>query len=409
MWHMILRGLLGLLFLGLAVSPGSAQSKLKGRTGGGAFFRIVVPTDWNGDLILFNHGLKLTVGPNPSLGPLSEIQLAEGFAVAASSFQQIGWALFKTKNDLQHLYSKFVSRFGTPNRVWVIGESLGGIVAAQVIEEASIGNVVAAYNYCGAVGGSRNWDIAIDLRLVYDAVCGEVPGAFIPGGAEGLPARSSLTDMDIAFAVNACTGVLTPPGLRTPEQTERLARILAETNIPVNFLVNDMVFATVVMSDLVHDRGKLGNIGTRNDTVTYDDPVIDATIERISPNPGAENRLERHYTPSGKIGKVKIVDIHTDKDGLVVVENESEYASTVPARNLTTAIVVEDVPTHCGFSDPEVVAGWESLRAWVGGAPQPTATSIQGMCQALSPVFPGPCRFDPNFIVPDMDTRVPPR
>lgn len=129
----------------------------------------------------------------------------------------------------------------------------------------------------------------------------------------------------------------------------------------------------------------------------------------FSPNPGAENRLERHYRPSGNVGNIKIVNIHTDKDGLVVVENESEYASVVPTSQLTTAIVVENAPSHCVFTDAEGVAGWESLRAWVGGAPQPKAATIQATCTAIPAIFDGPCRFDPTFIVPDMDTRVSPR
>lgn len=409
MRRVVLDGLAALIFLGLEAAPALSQSEVTGETGGGASFRIAVPAAWNGDLILFNHGLHLTRQPT-SLGPLSELQLAEGFAIAASSFQQSGWALFKTKQDLQHLYSKFVSHFGTPNRVWVVGESLGGLITAQAIEEASIGNVMAAYNYCGAVGGSRSWDIAIDLRLIYDAVCADVPGAFIPGGAEGLPEGSTPTPPEIAARVHACTGIFAPAAARTPQQAQRLAQILDETHLPESFLVTDMTFATLVMSDLVHDRRKLhGKVGARNDAVTYQDSFIDATIERVSPNPGAENRLERHYTPTGNVGNVKIVDIHTDKDGLVVVENESEYASVVPPARLTTAIVIEDAPTHCGFGEAEIVAGWESLRAWVGGAPQPTAATILATCTSLLPSFAGPCRFEPSFVIPDMDTRVPPR
>ena len=88
------------------------------------------------------------------------------------------------------------------------------------------------------------------------------------------------------------------------------------------------------------------------------------------------------------------------------------------------------------FRSAEVVAGWESLRAWVAGAPQPTAAGMQGLCTAVSanPASPGPCRIEPdcspgsgaacNLVlgdpavfppvafpdgVPSMDIRVPPR
>ena len=401
--------------VGTSAAPSRAETMVTGSTEGGAFFLIVVPDLWNGDLAIWNHGLDLDpIEPLTGLedlGPLAPVQLAEGYAVAASSYQQIGWAVFKTKNDLQHLVNEFKAHFGTPNQIFIAGASLGGLTTAAAVEEANLGNVAGALSFCGAVGGSRNWDGALDLRLIYDAVCGDVPGAFIPGGAEGLPEGSAFTESALALAVNACTGILLPPPLRTPEQSDRLAKILGLVGIPASSLLVDMGRATFALSDLVHDPRKLaGHLGAGNANVDYDDELINTTIMRVSPNPGAENRLGRHYTPTGNVGSTKIVSMHTDKDGQVVVENESEYAAVVPAQNLTTAIVVEDEPSHCGFSDAEGLAGWESLRSWVAGGPQPTAASIQGSCLALmGPSFPGPCRIDPSFAIPDMDSRIRPR
>jgi len=390
-----------------------AGSEITGSTDGGAFYKIVVPDHWNGDLVIWNHGFSLAPpAPVNDLGPLAELQLFEGYAVAASSYQQAGWALFKTKNDLQNLVGVFKGNFGTPNRVFLTGGSLGGLVTVAAIEDANIGNVAGAFPFCGAVAGSRNWDAALDLRLVYDAVCAGVPGAAIPGGAEGLPPHASFTQTNLGLAVHACTGILAPPAFRTPGQNERRKKILDTLLIPIpeNFLLTDMGYATFGMSDLVHDPRKLsGKIGTGNAGVDYGDPAINASIGRVSPNPGAANRLGKSYTPTGNVGKTKIVSLHTDKDGLVLVENEGEYAMVVPARNLTTAIVVEEVPTHCGFTQAEMVAGWESLRGWVEGAPQPTAASIQGICNSLSPTFSGSCRIDPDFVILDMDWRIRPR
>jgi len=388
-----------------------AGSEIAGSTEGGAFYRVVVPDHWNGDLVIWNHGFSLAPpAPVSDLGPLADLQLYEGYAVAASSYQQAGWSLFKTKNDLQNLVGVFKVNFGTPKRVFLTGGSLGGLVTVAAIEEAHIGNVVGAFPFCGAVAGSRNWDAALDLRLVYDAVCDGIPGAAIPGGAEGLPPHASFTQTDLGLAVNACTGILAPPAFRTTGQNERRQKILDTLLIPENFLLTDMGYATFGMSDLVHDPRKLsGKIGTGNVGVDYGDPEINASIARVAPNPGAANRLGKSYTPTGNVGRTKIVSLHTDKDGLVLVENEAEYAMVVPGTNLTTAIVVETVPTHCGFTPAEIVAGWESLRAWVGGAPQPTAAGIQVTCEAWAPSFGGPCRIAPGFVIPDMDGRVRPR
>jgi hypothetical protein len=378
---------------------------------GQAFFKIVVPDGWNGELVIWNHGFSLSpIGPVSDLGPLATLQLAEGYAVAASSYRMPGWALFKTNEDLQTLYEAFVARFGTPLKVLVTGASLGGIVTAAAIERAELGNAAGALSLCGALGGSRNWDGALDVRLGYDAICASVPGAFLPGGAEGLPAGSTLTGTQLAQAVHACFGILAPPPLRTLAQQQRLAAFLRLTRLPESFVLTDMGFATFAMSDLVHDRRKLkGRLGVGNVDVSYGDPAIDAVIERVSPHPGAANRLQKNYTPTGNVGSTKIVSLHTDKDGLVIVENESEYASVVPASNLTTAIAIEAVPSHCGFTPAETVAAWEALRGWVAGGPQPTAAAVQGVCNAVAPSVGGPCRIDPTFVIPDMDGRIRPR
>ncbi|MEE8522950.1 MAG: hypothetical protein V3T72_03380 [Thermoanaerobaculia bacterium] len=94
-----------------------------------------------------------------------------------------------------------------------------------------------------------------------------------------------------------------------------------------------------------------------NADVDYGDAGINATIQRVQADQTARRRLFDHYTPSGKVGDVKIVSLHTDKDGLVLVENESWYAEAVPDQNLTVGIVVEDVPSHCGFTEADTVSG----------------------------------------------------
>lgn len=398
-------------------SIASAQPSLTildGMTDGGAFYLIAVPPNWNGDLVIWNHGFTLdSPGPltDSDLGPLKDIQLSEGYAVAASSFRQKGWALFKTKNDLQSMIDVFKDNFGEPKQVIVTGGSLGGAVTLQTIEEAHIGNVVGAYSLCGALAGSRNWDGALDLRLIYDVVAQGTPGAEIPGGAAGLPETSTLTESEIIYRINLATGVSLPPLARSPQQQENLDTILSVMQIPENFLIPDMLYATQNMSDLVHDNQKLNDrLGTGNVGVNYGDDVINESIARVSPHPGAQNRFERYFTPTGDVGDTKIISMHTDKDGLVIVENESEYASMAPAENITVAIVVEDFATHCGFTAAEAVAGWESLRAWLAGFPQPSALTIQSTCLDLeSPAFPGPCRIDPTFVTPDMDGRIRPR
>jgi hypothetical protein len=177
-------------------------------TAGDAYFRIVVPTVWNGDLVIYNHGFSLAPpAPVTDLGPLAGLQLAEGYAVAASSYSQGGWALFETRDDVVALFNAFKANFGAPDRTLVTGASLGGLVTAQVLERAWLGRQDGSFPFCGALAGSRSWDAALDLRLVYDNVCKNVPGAAIPGGPTGLPAPGfpayPFSATDLALAVYA--------------------------------------------------------------------------------------------------------------------------------------------------------------------------------------------------------------
>jgi len=342
--------------------------------------------------------------------------LSEGYAVAASSYSQCCWTLFTTQQDINRLIGIFEANFGAPNGVILHGFSLGGIVTAQGIEKLGA-NVVGAYPVCGALSGSRSWDGAIDLRLVYDAVCDSVPGGTFPGGATGLPAPGFPPGLPVGLGqpgtitgiVNACTGVLQPPATRTPAQQARLNLLKSVTQIPENFIVTDMVFVTNGLSNLIWAPDKLaGGQGVGNVGVTYNDATIDASIQRVAYDNQARHRLDKYFTPKGDVGATKIVSLHTDGDGLVIVENEEDYADKVPAANLTVAIVDEPGNTHCtGITGPELAAGWEALRGWIGGLPQPTAADVQGICQFIGGA--AACRIDPGYVVGEFDSRIPPR
>ncbi len=400
---------LSLILLGLFPALAGAQTELTGQTAGGAFYRVVVPDDWQpaDGLVIWNHGFSFDpIDPDVDLGPLVDLQLSEGYAVAASSYSLSGWAVFETHLDNQQMYQAFVAQYGAPDQVLIYGASLGGIVTARDIEANLIPDVVGAFPICGAVAGSRVWDGALDLRLLYDFLCSDVPGAAIPGGANGLDFPPSFDQNAVVGAVEACFGLIGGPDL---EQAARLGQFLATTGLPAEFVITDMIFATLGLVDLVYDPRKLaGGSGFDNSYVNYGSDAVNDNIERVSPDQDDRKRLLSSYTPSGKVGDTKIVSIHTDKDGLVIVENQSEYASVVPPGNLTVGIVVEDTPSHCDFTQAETVAAWESLRGWVGGLPQPTAQNIQDVCDGLvlGGLAQGPCRYDPGFMVPDLDDRV---
>ncbi|MCP4203626.1 MAG: hypothetical protein GY769_17030 [bacterium] len=393
-------------------APAWADTERAGQTASGAHYRFIVPDAWNGGLVIWNHGFSLS-----PIGPVSAqdtelvelFALPQGYAVAASSYSLTGWAVFKTNQDLEQMVRAFEDEFGVPNEVLVVGASLGGIVTAAALEKADLGDVTGALTICGAVAGSRNWDGALDMRLVYDMVC-DAKKTRIPGGAKGLDKNSSLGQRDVAKAVNACFGLNKAAGKRKNKQKKRLAKFLELTQIPGSFVHTTMAYVTFAMADLVYDRKKMkGKQGVGNANVNYGDADTNASIERVKPKKSKARKLLKNYTPSGNVGDVKIVSIHTDKDGLVIVENEREWAKVVPREQLSIGIVVEDEPSHCGFSKAEIIGSWEALQSWIEGSPRPTAEDLQASCHFWGLFVGGACRFDPDYEIPDMDGRVRPR
>lgn len=401
-------------------APRAARQELTGQTAGGAYFRIEVPDGWNGDLVIFCNGIEAdNVAPNPPLGALAETQLAAGFAVATSSYRTNFYVLFQSLKDLRALVTQFRAGFGAPRRIILVGQSMGGLVAAEALEKGIGAEVVGALIYCGLTGGSSYLDLYGDLRLAYDVLCSRVPGGAIPGAAEGLPADAQLTYDDVVDRVIACTGVADPrlgpdtiPS-PTPAQLKRQRALLKLTTIPDDrFLLEGMLVATFAVADSLHDRTKLrGNQAFTNTDVVYANRRIDRKIQRVEADRKGRTRLMRHYTPKGKLGRaVRIVGLHEANDGFVFVENLGEYASRVPADQLTSAVTVAREPGHCEFSSAELRAGWDALLSWIEDAPQPMAADIQRLCSGLADGgVAGPCRFAEEFDLGRIADRIPAR
>jgi len=426
----MLRPLVFAAGLGLLASalPARAVQEFTGTVPSGAYYHIAVPDDWRpGDpLVLYQHGLDFSVASDaPGLGPLKSVMLAEGYAIAASSFQQRGWALFTAIDDNRDLLATFEQLAGTPGEVVPFGGSMGGLVALKLAEAPGFPPVRGAYALCPAAGGARLWDAAIDLRLAFDVVCADAGAGEFPQGQEPFPwaidlfaIPNDLGDLldqtlllPVLLPLNQCTGVNLPPLLRNDAMQRRLDELMTFAHITdEDFFVTNVGYSTYVMSELVRAPDKLDG---RNPFTTagvdyLSDPTIASGILRITADTDAAAELHRVSDFTGAVGDAKIISMHTSRDQLVVPGNQDFVRAALPGDQRTIAIVDEDDPTHCGFTEAEGLAGWEALRAWKDGAPQPDVAALQTECETLqlSGAVDGPCRFDPNAQVAPFDSIV---
>ena len=411
--------------------PVRATEEFTGRLASGAYYHVQIPDGWRpgGPVVLYQHGLDFTTPHNaPGLGPLRSVMLSEGYAVAATSYRTRGWALFTAIDDNRDLLVKFDELAGAPGEIVPFGGSMGGLIALKLAEAPGFPPMRGGYALCPAAAGARLWDAAIDLRLAFDAVCGADGAGEFPRGDAPLPWALDLFEvpdglgdlldagllLPVLVPLEQCTGVNLPPVLRNDAMQRRLDELMGFAHITdEDFFVTNVGYATYVMSDLVRARDKLDE---RNPFTTAGvdyagDPLIQSSILRIVAEPDAAAELHRVSDFAGMVGGAKILSMHTSRDQLVVPGNEDFVRAALPTDQRTIAIVDEDEPTHCGFSDAEGLAGWEALRAWKDGAPQPDVDDLQQSCDTLvsSAAVDGPCRFDPAAQTVPFDSIVRPR
>lgn len=416
-----------ILLVTLSISV-HAQQDLSGTTASGANYRIRVPAGWQagGALVLYQHGFDFSeVEDSPGLGPLLDVMLAEGYAVAASSYSQRGWAVFTAVADNRELVQVFGARVGVPGEVIPWGGSLGGLIALKIAEAPDFPPIRGVYSICPAAAGSRLWDQALDLRLAYDVVCanagdlptGEPPLAWafdlddIPDDLDDLGDQARL--LEILLPLNQCTGINLPPALRSSDKQRRLDELMRVAGTTdEDFFVTNIGYATYALGELVRAPDKLG---ARNPLTTvgvdYGDAAIDAGIQRLAADPIAALQLRWYSDFRGDTGAAKIVSLHTSRDELVIPANQDVLRRRVAANRLTSAIVDENEVTHCGFTEAEGRAGWEALREWIDNdLAQPAVADLQQRCTALTlNGVDGPCRFDAAAVVPSIDSKIKPR
>lgn len=399
------------LLLSLVAPFAHAVQEVRGTTPGGAAYVMAVPDGWQpgGKLVFVNHGFNFELDDDPGLGPLRDVQLAEGYAVVASGFRERGWALFHALEDNAELLAAFRARFGEPGQVLLFGGSMGGLVSLKQAEDPRF-RAEGVYALCPPAAGARTWDAALDLRLAYDAVCAAIPDSQLPLGSAPFTWLLDLADIPLDLGdftqgeavfralarIVACTGLYLPTNIRSSGQRARLAQLESLSGIDdEDFLKTNLAYAIFALSDVVRAPEKLNDrnpFDTRG--VSFDLGPLEGLVPRFAPDPFAALDFARSSTLSGG-GNAKILSMHTTRDQLVVPAHQAALAALYPADRLAQFVVNEDTPTHCGFTAPEFLSGWESLRAWVAGGTKPVGATLQSTCRNLvtSGTATGECRI----------------
>ena len=421
----------------------------------GANFKIEMPASWNGTLVLYSHGY---VTPGNALvardagDPITAAWLlANGYAIAGSSYSQNGWALQQAFHDQIALLGHFQDEHGKPARTIAWGHSLGGIITAGLIQ-LHPERFAGAIPMCGVVaGGVGVWNQGLDAQFVLKTLAPEPAAAglqlvnitnagFGTGSnfqlAEFVAAQEQATPQGRArLALVAAIGD-TPGWFESasaePAPTDFAAR---EANQYKWDSQVDFPFLFALRAELEARAGGNPSWNTGVDYATQLDKSINkdevvalygaagldlqadlaklANAPRISASEDALAYLTKFIVFNGEI-EPPVLTMHTTGDGLVLPQDEQAYSSVVGSQgnsNLLRTTFVHRAG-HCTFTPGETVTAFQTLihrlntGSW-GTTTQPSAMNAAAatLGAAFNPAGPSFVQFQPSVFMRPFDVR----
>jgi pimeloyl-ACP methyl ester carboxylesterase len=416
-----------------ATNPGAFMGALPD----GATYLIEVPANWNCILLLYSHGYVPPSNLPPSIAnpprdagdPFTgAFMLANGFALAGSSYAHTGWAIQEALLDQTAVLDLFKKMVGTPTRTIAWGHSLGGIITAGLIQRYP-DRFDAALPMCGVLsGGVATWNTALDSAFAFKTLLAptgsnlQLVHITNPDNlmlAEKMLADAQLTQQGqakLALAIALGNG----PGWFDPALPEPAASDFAtqESNQFLWAENVDFPFLFALRAELefraggnpssnvgVNYRSLLARSIDRDEVVAlYQQAGLDLNADlqklqdapRISADPEAVHYLESNIIFDGQIG-IPVLTMHTKGDGLVVVQNESAYNNVVNEAGNSDFLrqIFVHRAGHCAFTPAETIAAVQSLLfrlntgSWGPLDPDSmnAAASVLGPLNILPPAF----------------------
>ncbi|MGW6137921.1 alpha/beta hydrolase [Streptomyces sp. NPDC055140] len=374
-----------------------------------------VPAHWNGTLVLFSHGFGPTVAEDAPSPAVRDQLLAEGYALAGSSYDPHGsiWALESAERDQFATLDAFAAAVARPARTLSVGQSMGGLVNARIARDGG-GRVDAALGLCGLVAGGTDLD-TYQLNAEYALARLLLPGQDVRLTGFADAAEASATADRLTAAVTSAQD--------TAEGRARIALAAAYLNLPVwssgarppaphdaqaqekqqyGWLAQGLLAfvegGRYAMEQSVGGNNS-GNAGADYATLLahsehapqvrelYRAAGLDLRADldvlaagpRTVADPAAVAAARRTSSAGQGLG-VPLLDVHTVADNLVPVEQEDAFADRVRAAGdgplLRQAYVAR--PGHCTFTAGETVAAVHAidrraaLERW-DGAERPEA------------------------------------
>jgi pimeloyl-ACP methyl ester carboxylesterase len=368
-------------------------------------YRIEVPSPWNGTLVLYSHGYSF--GP-PFGAPAPQAAedagdttthdwlLANGYAIAGSSYATTGWALQQAFQDQIAVLDKFKSLGYNATRTIAWGHSLGGMITAGLVQLFP-NRFTGALPMCGVVaGGPGVWNQGLDSEFAFLTL--QTPGAFKLAGFTsaadvGANYSAAITAFNTAQTtaqgrarIALSSALADVPGWFDPASPQPAATDYAAQEVNQLAWDNspDLFFGFFGRAEL---EARAGGNFSWNTGVDYNEQLAKSAnlaevkalyktaglslekdldklndTPRIAANPSAVAYVTKYITYNGDLD-MPVLTMHTTGDGLVEVTDENAYASVVRSAGDSSLLrqVYVHRAGHCTFTPAETVTAFKTL------------------------------------------------
>ena len=384
----------------------------------GAGYRIEVPANWNGRLVMWAHGfrgtgLELTVDNHP----LRQFLIANGYAWAASSYSKNDYNVEAGAEDTRNLTKLFKDLVDKPELTYLTGASMGGHVVAASIEKWKK-DYDGAMPICGVLGDYELFDYFLDFNVAAQQFGLGIsqfpvdPVGYITSAVPQIKANLEAAAGTWPVALNdAGEKFKQLVELRSGGDRPNFDQAWIFWNTGPSFASGPGNF----LFDLGVGDGSLPGrrgVAIDNTDAVYQfdlDPSIstaeeqfNAFVERVEADKDARKAKGIKNVPplDGDI-KIPVLTLHNLGDLFVPFHNEIAYAADVAAKKNSDLLVQRAIRGvgHCDFTPTELVTAFVDLVGWVEGGVKPAGDVILDPAAVAAPDYG--CAFtdfsDPRF------------
>lgn len=376
-----------------ALAGFESSSRWAGELNGSAY-RVEVPANWNGQLVMYAHGYRgtgaaVTTG-NPSI---RAYLLQNGYAWAASSYSKNYYDVRAGVEDTNALALAFNTiaagngrTLAAPSKIFITGHSMGGHIAAAAVEGEALLYAKNKVRYagaapmCGVTGDTQLFDTFAAMQVSAQALAG-VPNTPMKDWAS------------VSAQVNAALWTTFPTApTALGEQYLSVVKHLTGGERPLYRL------GVTRGGSFASSYGTFGGDGTVNgilnkpgvDTTRYTyvidgdaaaSTALNTSVQKVRAEANANalraDGLRWIPTVEGHFS-VPVVAIHTLGDMFVPFSMIQIYRQRAEANGNGGRLVTRAIRgiSHCDFTIAEQAEAFDALVKWEAGGAKPAGDDV---------------------------------